>query len=195
MGVWYARSWPQAAASTTGGVTTELCAVCPHLGAVVTWNDFERSWDRPAGRRLATMSNRPGAKKPGTPKSGPKNSGAVANRYGAPTLRRTALAPGLLAAIVLIAGFALIEGSGFIVIQYVVAILALIIAWFALQAKQWWWIPLLVAIAVIWNPVVPFRFSGPYWFGAQYAAILVFVLVAIFVKVPITEAQKPGRVR
>jgi hypothetical protein len=140
------------------------------------------------------MSNRPAAQQPGKQPAG-KKSGGQADRYGAPTVRRTALAPGLLAAIVLIAGFALIEGSGFIIIQYLVSILALIIAWFALQAKQWWWIPLLLAIAVIWNPVFPFHFGGAYWFGAQYAAILVFVVVAIFVKVPITEAQKPGRVR
>lgn len=117
------------------------------------------------------------------------------DRYGAPKFRRTALAPGLLAAIVLIAGFALIEGSGFIIIRYVVAIFALIVGWFALQAKQWWWIPLLLAIAVIWNPVVPFGFHGIYWYGAQYAAVVVFVLVAIFVKVPIAEGQRPGRVR
>ena len=140
------------------------------------------------------MSNRPAARKPRKQQAGTTSS-ARDNRYGAPTVRRTALAPGLLAAIVLIAGFALIGQSSYIVIEYVVAILALIIAWFALQAKQWWWIPLLLAIAVVWNPVVPFHFSGPYWFGAQYVAILVFVLVAIFVKVPITEAQKPGRVR
>jgi len=117
------------------------------------------------------------------------------DRYGAPTYRRLALAPGLLAAIVVIAGFALIEGSGFIFIRYAVAILALIIGYFAFQAKQWWWMPLLLAIAVIWNPVVPFGFSGVYWYGAQYAAIVVFILTAIFVKVPLTEAEKPGRAR
>jgi len=116
-------------------------------------------------------------------------------RYGDPMFRRTALAPGLLAAIVLLVGFALIGGGGFVVIQFVVAILALIVAWFAFQAKQWWWIPLLLAIAVVWNPVFPFSFHGALWFGAQYAAILVFVLVAILVKVPIDDAQKPGRAR
>ena len=125
------------------------------------------------------------------------NRGAdrTTDRYGAPTVRRLALAPGLLAAIVLIAGFALIEGSGFIIIRYVVAILALIIGYFAFQAKQWWWMPLLLAIAVIWNPVFPFGFSGIYWYGAQYAAVIVFILAAIFIKVPLADAQKPGRVR
>jgi hypothetical protein len=117
------------------------------------------------------------------------------DRYGAPTVRRLALAPGLLAAIVLIAGFALIEGSGFIIIRYVVAILALIIGFFAYQAKQWWWMPLMLAIAVIWNPVFPFGFSGIYWYGAQYLAIVVLILAAIFIKVPLADAQKPGRVR
>jgi hypothetical protein len=129
------------------------------------------------------------------PASPPRDRDTPRNRYGAPSVRRIALAPGLLAAIVMIAGFALIGQDSYLVIEYVVAILALIVAWFAFQARQWWWIPFLLAITVIWNPVFPFHFNGPYWFGAQYVAILVFVLVAILVKVPITEAQKPGRVR
>jgi hypothetical protein len=135
------------------------------------------------------MSNR------GAASGGARKSGAQGDRYGAPTVRRLALAPGLLAAIVLIAGFALIGGAGFIVIRYIVAILALIIGYFAFQAKQWWWMPLLLAIAVIWNPVFPFGFSGIYWYGAQYLAIVVFILTAIFIKVPLTEAEKPGRAR
>jgi hypothetical protein len=135
------------------------------------------------------MSNR------GAAPNGAQSGAGKSDRYGAPTVRRLALAPGLLAAIVLIAGFALIEGTGFIVIRYIVAILALIIGYFAFQAKQWWWMPLLLAIAVIWNPVFPFGFTGISWYGAQYVAIILFVLTAIFIKVPLTEAQKPGRVR
>jgi nitrite reductase/ring-hydroxylating ferredoxin subunit len=43
-----------AAASTIDGRTTRLCAICPHMGAIVNWNDFERSWDCPAhGSRFA----------------------------------------------------------------------------------------------------------------------------------------------
>jgi len=83
----------------------------------------------------------------------------------------------------------------FIVICYVVAILALSVGYFVIQAKQWWWLPRLLAIAVVWNPVVPFTFSGISWYGAQYAAIVVFIVTAIFVKVPLAEAEKPGRVR
>jgi hypothetical protein len=107
------------------------------------------------------------------------------DRYGRPAFRRTALAPGLLAAIALLVGVALIESDGFIVVRFVVSILALIVVVFAFQARHWWWIPPLLAVAVVWNPVVPFNFAGPWWIAAQYVAILLFVLAGVFVKVPV----------
>lgn len=117
------------------------------------------------------------------------------DRYGRSPFRRTALAPGLLAAIVALAGLALIDSDSFLIIRYVLAIMALIIAWFTLQARKWWWLPILLAIAVLWNPVFPFEFAGPWWLAAQYLAALGFILVAIFVKVPNpadAEAERRG---
>lgn len=108
------------------------------------------------------------------------------DRYGRPAFRRMALAPGLLAGVALFAGTALIDSSAFLVFRYIVAIFALIILVFAYQAKHWWWLPVMLAIAVIWNPVFPFGFEGPFWVGAQYVAVIVFVLAGILIKVPYT---------
>jgi hypothetical protein len=108
------------------------------------------------------------------------------DRYGRPAFRRTALAPGILAGVALLGAVALIESPAFLVFRFVVAILALVIMVFAFQAKHWWWIPVMLAIAVIWNPVYPLDISGPWWVGAQYVAILVFVLAGVLIKVPFT---------
>ena len=114
------------------------------------------------------------------------------DRYGRPAFRRTALAPGLLASVALLIGVALIESDAFIVIRFVVAILALIVGVFAVQARHWWWIPLLLAIAVAWNPVFPTDIAGPWWLGAQYVAILIFVLAGILIKVPYKAEDARG---
>jgi len=104
--------------------------------------------------------------------------------------RRTALAPALLAVVALLIGVALIEGGGFTVIRYIVSILALIVAWFSWQARQWWWIIGLVPIAVLWNPVYvidlsPIDLGLPdVWLGLQYVAAIVFIAAGILVKVP-----------
>jgi hypothetical protein len=114
------------------------------------------------------------------------------DRYGRPAFRRTALAPGLLAGIALLVGTALIESDAFIIFRYIAAIFALIVAVFAFQARHWWWIPFLAAIAVIWNPVWPLDVSGPLWVGAQYVAIIVFVVAGVLIKVRVKpEDSRP----
>ena len=106
---------------------------------------------------------------------------------------RPALAPGLLAAVALIAGVVLTDSSLFIGFRYVVTILAVIIVWFAYRGRGWVWIPLLAAIAVLWNPVwiVPIG-HAPFQY-LQFVAAAVFVGAGLYVKVPSPEAVEAGR--
>ncbi|WP_194420520.1 DUF6804 family protein [Microbacterium abyssi] len=99
-----------------------------------------------------------------------------------PQTQRNALAPGILAAIALFLSPLFTEGLVATIILFLVAILALVVAWFAWQARQWWWTVVFVAIAVIWNPVYPFGFTGWVWVGAQFVAALVFIAAGILIK-------------
>jgi hypothetical protein len=120
----------------------------------------------------------------------------VSSRYPTKAFRRTALAPGILAAIVLLAGLALIESSGFYWIKIGVAVLAAIVAVFAWQARQWWWLPFLAAVVVLWNPVWPIDLHQGYvWVILQYVAVILFILCGVFIKVPNPEDrnQSAGR--
>lgn len=121
------------------------------------------------------------------------SSSRPASRYGTkpdPGYRRLALAPGLIAAIALLVGAVVIDEGTFTVIRYIVTIFAAIVAVFAFQAKQWWWLPLFAAIAVAWNPIWILDIPSPWWQGAQYVAALVFLLAGWFIKVPIPEDQR-----
>jgi hypothetical protein len=110
--------------------------------------------------------------------------------------RRTALAPAILAAIALLIGVAIISTDGFIVIRYVVSILALIVVVFAWQSRQWWWIIGLVPIAVLWNPVWPIDLGQPdLWLGLQYLAVLVFLPAGILIKIADTGNGTPHKGR
>lgn len=100
----------------------------------------------------------------------------------APQMQRNALAPGLLAAIALLVSPLFTAGLAATIILFVVAILALIVAWFAWQARQWWWTLVFVAVAVVWNPIFPFGFSGPVWFAAQIAAAVAFIGAGALIK-------------
>jgi hypothetical protein len=114
-----------------------------------------------------------------------------AERYKDPVARRMALAPGLLGAIVLLAGLALLDNEGgFLVIRYATAILAAIVGWFAIQGRAWWALPLLAAIIVVWNPVFPLEFHGQLWVAGQFLAAIVFVACAVLVKVRIKETER-----
>jgi len=123
------------------------------------------------------------------------------SRYGTkpdPGYRRLALAPGLIAALALLIGATLfngtvIENGPFVVVRYIVSIFALIVAVFAFQAKQWWWLPVFAAIAVAWNPVWIIAIPEPWWPGAQYIAAIVFLVAGWLIKVPIPEDQRRAR--
>ncbi|GGD88502.1 hypothetical protein GCM10007269_34020 [Microbacterium murale] len=100
----------------------------------------------------------------------------------APQKQRNALAPALLAAIALVVSPLFTEGFGVLVILFLVAILAVIVAWFAWQAGQWWWTIVFAAVAVIWNPIFPFGFSGPVWVAAQIVAAVTFIAAGAMIK-------------
>ncbi len=109
----------------------------------------------------------------------------MTNRYPTKSFRRTALAPGILAAIVLLAGLALLNSSAFFWIQTVTAILAAIVCVYAWQSKQWWWLPLLGAIVVLWNPIWPIDLhQEQVWLALQYVAVIIFIVCGILIKVP-----------
>jgi hypothetical protein len=44
-------------------------------------------------------------------------------------------------------------------------------------------VPVFVVIAVIWNPVFPFPFTGPVWTAAQPVAAVVFLVAGALIKV------------
>ncbi|TFC70640.1 hypothetical protein E3O45_15760 [Cryobacterium sp. TMS1-20-1] len=104
-----------------------------------------------------------------------------------PTFTRSALAPGLLGAIVLLAGLALLDSESFIIIRYTVSILALIICVFVLQARSWYWLIGLVPMAILWNPVVILDVSGQGWVSAQFIAAIIFIAVGLRTKVPVRK--------
>ncbi|TFC51269.1 hypothetical protein E3T26_03180 [Cryobacterium sp. TMT1-21] len=104
-----------------------------------------------------------------------------------PTFSRSALAPGLLGAVILLGGLALLDSESYIIIRYAVSILALIICVFAVQSKAYLWLIALVPIAVLWNPIVVIELHGQGWVSAQFIAALVFIIVGVRTKVPVHQ--------
>lgn len=109
----------------------------------------------------------------------------MARQESAPAkFQRNAFVPSLLASAVLVLAPVLFASDLAAVVLYPVAILALIVAWFAFQAKQWWWGVVFVAAAVVWNPVYPLPFDGNLWMIAQFAGAVVFLVAGVLIRSP-----------
>lgn len=119
-------------------------------------------------------------------KSGPPRGGTTA-RYPSRSSARMALAPGILAAIILLAGLALVGGDAYDFVRYPVAILAAVIGWFAIQAKAYYWLIGLAPIVVLWNPVFPFSFPDAVWSSLHLAAVGVVVAAGLIIRVRVAE--------
>ncbi|ROR66263.1 DUF6804 family protein [Agrococcus jenensis] len=111
------------------------------------------------------------------------------DRYG-PSVQRNALAPGILLAIALVVGTLLIGSEWYETLRFVIAVLALIIGWFAVQAKHWWWVPVFLAIAVAWNPVAPFDLSSQLGLLAHVGAAVVALVAAVLITAPRADADR-----
>ncbi|PZE28718.1 MULTISPECIES: DUF6804 family protein [unclassified Curtobacterium] len=105
-------------------------------------------------------------------------------RQAEPDFTRPALAPGLLAAVGLLACIALVGSSGFVFVRVGVTFLALVVIVFAFRARAWVAAAVTLAIAVCWNPVVTVPIPGQLWAALQIVAAAAFVAVGIVVKVP-----------
>ncbi|RLP74744.1 hypothetical protein D9V32_11940 [Mycetocola tolaasinivorans] len=126
------------------------------------------------------------------------------DRYGRgskrePTFTRPALAPGLLAAIIMMATVALLESDLYYIVRFVVCILTVIVAFYAIRAERPWWLVGLVPVAVFINPIFPLP-DWPFTVepGLVFALTMIFPLVligaAVTLKVPdIEEEARRGR--
>lgn len=101
-----------------------------------------------------------------------------------PAYNRAALAPGIIGALALLFGLALIGGQWYLYVLYTVSVLALILCVFAGQARAWWWLAGLVPIAVIWNPVWPITAVNVLLPLISLAAAAIFVVAGLTIKIP-----------
>lgn len=112
---------------------------------------------------------------------------ARSNESTTTALHRPAFIPGVLGAIILLAGMALVDSSWFTYVLYAVSILALIMVVMAVQGKRPLWVIPLVLVAVVWNPILPIEFPETVLRMLHIIGAAIFIAVAVFMRVP--EAQ------
>ena len=90
--------------------------------------------------------------------------------------------PGVLCALVIFGGLALLDSDAYLYIRFGVSILTAIIAVFAVQAGHWWWLLGLLPIIVIWNPAWVIEWHGQSWVAAQFVAALVLIASGVLIR-------------
>jgi hypothetical protein len=136
---------------------------------------------------MAARKGRPpvGSSQHGVPAAPVRPAAGAPNRSSeTPPFTRPALAPALIAAIVLLACVALVDSSGFVFARWGVTVLALIVLVFSIRGKTWWAAVLMAAVAVCWNPLATVPIPGQVWAAMQLLAAALFVVVGLVVKVP-----------
>ena len=111
----------------------------------------------------------------------------MSDRYPTPQYRRSALAPGILGALVLLAGLAVIGKDAHTIVLFAVSILAAIVGVFAWQARAFAWLIPLGAVVVAFNPVFPIDFETTVWLALHYGAVFVFIAAAVLIRIRNTE--------
>lgn len=119
----------------------------------------------------------------------------MSQRYPAQSAARLALAPGILAAIVLLAGVALVGTEWFTIARYVISILAAICCVFAVQGSQWWWLFGYAPIVVLWNPLFPIDLAMLPWQVAHLVAAVVFIVGGLRIRVQQNDKPAQGSAR
>ncbi|ROR33317.1 hypothetical protein EDF63_1725 [Curtobacterium sp. JUb34] len=141
---------------------------------------------------MAARKGRPpvGSSQHGVPAAPVRPAAGATSTRATPGFTRPALAPSLIAAIVLLACVAIIDSSGFVFARWGVTVLALIVLVFAVRGKTWWAALLMAAVAVCWNPLVTVPIPGQVWAALQILVAALFIVMGIAVKVP-READAP----
>ena len=147
------------------------------------------------GSSFGTGATRDGAAGPGAVHAGTGGRAGGGGRASRPVpdFTRPALAPGLIAAIVLLACVAFLDAPAFVAVRWGITVLALIILVFALRGRAWWALVVTAAIAVCWNPLVTVPIPGQLWAALQIVAAALFVVMGLAVKVPRTTETPAAR--
>ena len=106
-----------------------------------------------------------------------------------PRLINPALAPAILAIIVLLAGLALAESDAYLYIRFAVCILATIMIVFAVQGRAWLWVIPLAVVAIAWNPLFVIDFGDSLLAPFSLLASAALLATGLFMRVPDRSAE------